>query len=249
MCIHRRTSWHTGDRAGWTSRLFRGVLRQSSRRTAGPTRAVGAPPPHGPCRRHTLGLCRPRPPSPRSSRTPSAACAPLRTRPEIALEEISPPAAARAVRVRAVAPWSTRDDDEVANGRLILLHDPAGHEAWDGTLRLVTYVTAELDAEMATDPLLPEVGWSWLTDALDQPRCAHYKAAAGTVTQTLSTRFGDLAGQPPTADIEIRASWTPIDRDFEAHLDGWCALLASTAGLPPPGVVALPPPARARQRR
>ncbi|GAB3956502.1 hypothetical protein GCM10027614_68920 [Micromonospora vulcania] len=37
-----------------------------------------------------------------------------------------------------------RDDDEVANGRLILLHDPVGHEAWQGTLRLVTYVTAEL---------------------------------------------------------------------------------------------------------
>ena len=42
------------------------------------------------------------------------------------------------------------------------------------------------DAEMATDPFLPEVGWSWLTDALDH-HGAHYKAAAGTVTQTLGT--------------------------------------------------------------
>jgi len=159
-------------------------------------------------------------------------------RPEIALEEVSPP--------QRLAPYAyalmasvARDGEEVATGRLILLHDPAGHEAWEGTLRLVTYVTADLDAEMATDPLLPEVGWSWFTDALDH-NGAHYKAAAGTVTQTLSTRFGDIAGQPPAADIEIRASWTPVERDLEPHVEAWFALLASTAGLPPPGVVALP---------
>ena len=159
-------------------------------------------------------------------------------RPEIALEEVSAP--------KRLAPYAyamsgsvIRNGDEVASGRLILLHDPAGHEAWEGTLRLVTYVTADLDAEMATDPLLPEVGWSWLTDALDTYD-ARYTAAAGTVTQTLSTRFGDIAGAPTAADIEIRASWTPLDRDLEPHVDAWCALLASTAGLPPPGVAALP---------
>ena len=162
----------------------------------------------------------------------------VRPRPEIILEEVSPPARL-APYAYAVFATVQRDGAEVGSGRLILLHDPAGHEAWEGTLRLVTYVTAELDAEMATDPLLPEVGWSWLTDALDLSH-APYKAAAGTVTQTLSTRFGDLSGTPPTADIEIRASWTPVDRGLEPHLEAWCALLASTAGLPPPGVVALP---------
>jgi len=162
-----------------------------------------------------------------------------RPREEILLEEVSPPKrlAPYAYAISATIP---RGDEDIASGRLILLHDPAGHEAWEGTLRLVTFVTAELDAEMATDPFLPEVGWSWLTDALDH-HGAHHKAVAGTVTQTLSTRFGDLAGAPPTADIEIRASWTPTDRDLEPHLDAWCALLASTAGLPPPGVVTLPP--------
>src|SRR6188508_2821556 len=143
-------------------------------------------------------------------------------RPEIELREVPAP--------QRLAPYAfalsgavVRLDDEVATGRLILLHDPAGHEAWEGTLRLVTYVTAELEAEMATDPLLPEVGWSWLTDALDLSH-APYKAAAGTVTQTLSTRFGDLAGTPASADIEIRASWTPVDRGLEPHLQAWCGL-------------------------
>jgi hypothetical protein len=166
----------------------------------------------------------------------------VRPRPEITLEEVSPPAR---LAPYAFAMFATvrRDDAEVGSGRLVLLHDPEGHEGWGGTLRLVTYVTAEIEAEMATDPLLPEVGWSWLADALDNHQAA-YKAPAGTVTQTLSTRFGDLAGTPPTADIEIRASWTPIDRGMEAHLRAWCTLLASTAGLPPPAVVALPRPVR-----
>lgn len=158
-------------------------------------------------------------------------------RSEISLEEISPP--------QRLAPYAyalsgsvLRRDDEVATGRLILLHDPAGHDAWHGTMRLVTYVTAELEPELAADPLLPAVGWSWLTDALDS-QSAGYAAIGGTVTQTLSTRFGELAGTPTAADVEIRASWTPLDCCLGGHLLAWCDLLASTAGLPPPGVTAL----------
>src|SRR5215212_5989475 len=77
-----------------------------------------------------------------------------RVRDEILLEEIGAP--------RKLAPYAfalsaavlrdgRRDGDEVATGRLILLHDPAGHEAWDGTTRLVTYITAELEPELASD--------------------------------------------------------------------------------------------------
>ncbi len=159
-------------------------------------------------------------------------------RTEIDLEEISAP--------QRLAPYAyalsgsvLRRDDEVATGRLILLHDPAGHEAWSGTMRLVTYVTAELEPELAADPLLPAVGWSWLIDALEG-QAARYSAIGGTVTQTLSTRFGEIAGAPTAADLEIRASWTPQDGCMTAHLHAWCGLLASTAGLPPPGVTALP---------
>jgi hypothetical protein len=126
----------------------------------------------------------------------------------------------------------------VASGRLILLHDPAGHDAWQGNLRLVTLITAELESDMAGDPLLPAVAWTWLTDGLEQ-HTAGYTAIGGTITQTTSTRFGELAGPAPTADLEIRASWTPTSEDLGAHLQGWCTMLASTAGLPPPGVTAL----------
>jgi Protein of unknown function (DUF3000) len=162
-------------------------------------------------------------------------------RPEITLEDLAPPQRL-APFAHAFAGTVSRAGDEVANGRLILLYDPAGQDAWAGTLRLVTYVTAELEPELATDPLLPAVGWSWLTDAL-AAQGARYVAAGGTVTQTSSTRFGDLAAGPATADLEIRASWTPLGPDLGSHVEAWYALLASTAGLPPPGVTALAWPA------
>lgn len=165
-----------------------------------------------------------------------------RPRPEILLEEVPAPQRlapyAHALGA-AVLPDPARPDEDVATGRLILLHDPAGHEAWGGTMRLVTYITAELEPDLAADPLLPGVGWSWLVDAL-QAHEAAYARLGGTVTQTLSTRFGSLAGPPTAADMEIRASWTPLHADLRPHAQAWCALLASTAGLPPPGVTALP---------
>jgi hypothetical protein len=164
-------------------------------------------------------------------------------RPEIVLEDLAPPQRL-APYAHALTGTVSRAGDEVATGRLILLHDPAGHEGWDGTLRLVTYVTAELEPDLATDPLLPQVGWSWLTDGLAAHE-AGYRALAGTVTQTSSTRFGELSGPPTSADLEIRASWTPDSTDLAAHLEAWCAVLASTAGLPPPGVTALSWPADA----
>ncbi len=156
------------------------------------------------------------------------------TRPEIVLED-APAPSKLAPFAHAMGGTVSRDGDEVATGRLILLHDPAGHEAWDGTLRLVTYVTAELESEIASDPLLSQVAWSWLVDALEHNDAGH-RAIGGTVTLTASTRFGDLAGPPTVADLEIRASWTPDDESIDAHMRAWCALLASTAGLPPPGV-------------
>src|SRR5438874_9307519 len=155
-------------------------------------------------------------------------------RPEIQLEDLAPPQRL-APYAHAIGGIVSRDGEEVATGRLVLLHDPAGQEAWDGTMRLVTYVTSELEPELASDPLLPAVGWSWLTDALGVHEAA-YANIGGTVTQTSSTRFGALAGPPTAADLEIRASWTPLDDELGAHLEAWCALLSSTAGLPPPGV-------------
>ena len=133
---------------------------------------------------------------------------------------------------------------EVGSGRLVLLHDPTGNAAWDGTFRCVTFARAEVDAEMVTDPLLAQVGWSWLTDALATHRAA-YTAASGTGTSVSSQSFGGMADEPLRAEVEVRASWTPDLVDGEgltAHLHAWAELLCTTAGLPPlpAGVVLMP---------
>lgn len=133
---------------------------------------------------------------------------------------------------------NTGDDDDdapVASARLVLLHDPDGHQAWDGVLRVVIYVRAELDGELAGDPLLPEVGWSWLVEALELSG-ARFTALGGTVTQTSSARFGDIAGPVHDHEIELRASWTPTDAELTSHATAFCTLLATAAGLPPVGV-------------
>lgn len=140
-------------------------------------------------------------------------------------------------------------DQDLADGRLVLLHDPAGHDAWRGAFRLVTLVRAELEPEMAADPLLPEVCWSWLTGALTARGLACGEPS-GTVTRASSHYFGGLSERAPASQIEIRASWTPREGlggvpDTAAHLASWCDLLAQIAGLPPAGpgdasVVTLP---------
>lgn len=135
-----------------------------------------------------------------------------------------------------------RGDEEVATGRFVVLHDPAGQEGWGGTTRIVAFVQSEVDAEMAADPSLGQAGWSWLTDALAG---LPHTAAGGTVTRTVSARFGDIVQTEEASEVEIRASWTPLEApsgelDLVSHLRAWCALLCSTAGLPPPGVAALP---------
>ncbi|GIL26578.1 DUF3000 domain-containing protein [Actinocatenispora comari] len=161
----------------------------------------------------------------------------VRPRAEIALDPLPAPKRL-APFAHAIGATVLRDEDEVSTGRLVLLYDPQGHPAWQGTLRLVSYITAEIEPELAADPLLPAVGWSWLIDALDA-HGADYTAVGGTVTQTTSTRFGELSGPPAAADLEIRASWTPLSTELGVHLESWCALLSSTAGLPPPGVADL----------
>jgi hypothetical protein len=172
-------------------------------------------------------------------------------RPEIVLEETPAPQrlAPHAVALTADVIAPQDPDTELGTGRLVLLHDPAGHEAWQGTFRVVTYVRAELEHEMASDPLLPGVGWAWLTEALDG-HGATFSAASGTVTRVASESFGAISGEPASAQIEIRASWTPLDDAFDAHLLAWCDLLCTTAGLPPlaPGVVTLPTRRRANRR-
>lgn len=173
-------------------------------------------------------------------------------RPELLIEEIPAP--------QRIAPYAVAlsadvevGEEELGNGRLVLLHDPAGNPAWAGTFRCVTYARAEVDAEMVTDPLLAEVGWSWLVDALERHHAA-YAEPSGTVTAVASQSFGSMADDPRRAEVEIRASWTPLiaaGTDMGAHVNAWQDLLCMVSGLPalPDGVVPIPLHRSGKRRR
>jgi Protein of unknown function (DUF3000) len=172
-------------------------------------------------------------------------------RPEIELGPIRPP--------QRLAPFSyalgaevKHPDREIvpersdgdAFGRLILLYDPEGADAWDGTIRLVAYIQADLDPSEAVDPLLPEVAWSWLVDALEA-RMKHVTALGGTVTATTSVRYGDISGPPRAHELELRASWTATTPQVGVHVEAFCEVLEHAAGLPPTGVTDLSSRSRA----
>lgn len=140
----------------------------------------------------------------------------------------------------------TIDDEDLGTGRLILLHDPAGNDAWAGEWRLVAYARADIDPAMITDPLLAEVGWAWLTEALEG-HGASFHSASGTVTRVATENFGGMAEDEGSAQIEIRASWSPEvpgtgSLDIASHVEAWAELLCTAVGLEPvpEGVAAMP---------
>lgn len=163
-------------------------------------------------------------------------------RPEVSIEEIPSPQRIAPYSVAISAEVVVADDDR-GSGRLVLLHDPAGNEAWDGTFRCVTYSKADVEPEMVRDPMLAEVVWSWLVEALET-RGATYREPSGTVSAVISTPFGELAADPGSAEVEIRASWTPDlgpGYSLAHHAAAWQDVLCTLSGLPPvpPGVVPL----------
>ncbi len=155
-----------------------------------------------------------------------------RLRSEVRLTEVPAPG--------RVAPYSValsaeivgpEADSELASGRFVLLHDPAGQEAWEGTFRAVTLVRATLEAELGGDPLLCEAAWTWVEESL-QSTGARYQALGGTVTRVVSQSFAALAERPPEVEVELRASWSPLG-DLGDHLEAWATVLSTAAGLPP----------------
>ena len=163
-------------------------------------------------------------------------------RPEIALGTVRPPQKlapfSHAVSLEVTQPEADivpESSDDDAFGRLILLHDPRSEETLDGDMRLVAYIQADMDASLAEDPLLPQVAWQWLTEALAENN-AELSNLGGTVTTTNSVRYGEIGGKPQAFQLEMRASWTARGTDLRTHVESFAQVLANVAGLPPVGV-------------
>src|SRR6266480_4319246 len=177
-------------------------------------------------------------------------------RPELAFEDVPAP--------RTLAPFATAfaataraDGTDVASGRFVLLYDPAGQRGWAGPLRVIIYIRADLEPEIAADPMVGEVAWSWLTEALDA-RTAGYAEPSGTVTRVVTEGFGAKRAEPRATGFELRASWSPLgsgtagppedgaDGGLAGHMAAWCGTMCAAAGLAPlaAGVSALRPATR-----
>lgn len=132
-------------------------------------------------------------------------------------------------------------DEELASGRLVVLHDPAGNEGWQGRYRMVVLVQAQLEPEFAVEAMLGDVAWSWVTESLELADAPAHELGC-TATRVVSQSYGSLAGRPSTVDVEMRVSWTPEETagpetdaptDLGSHFAAWGAMLGAAGGLPP----------------
>jgi hypothetical protein len=123
--------------------------------------------------------------------------------------------------------------DERSEGRLILLFNPDGEESWGGASRLVAYVRSQVSAAQSEND---EAAWGALTDALVTAGALH-SALVGTVTSSRSTRFGHHTQWSPerdhSAEITLRASWSPVGDQVRRHGEAWCRLLTTIGDTAP----------------
>jgi len=175
------------------------------------------------------------PPVPAAFAAASAAVREALSRDDLAVSEIPAPGglAPHALALAGdVVGASGRADAELGTGRFVLLYDESAPEAWGGVFRVVCFAQAPLETDLALDPFVADVAWSWLVDSLDAGGASRH-SASGTATKVLSSGYGELAAQGDGAQIEIRASWSPEDAQLAPHVEGWGELLCMLAGLPP----------------
>lgn len=156
----------------------------------------------------------------------------LPVRPEVQIEDIPAPRRLAPYTAALSGTVSAGGDSAAALGRLIILYDPDGTRDWPGPFRVVAYAGAELESEIAADPLIGQVTWSWLEEALNACGAQHH-TLSGTVTRATTEGYAAKADQPVSTEVELRASWTPDGEDLSSHMAAWVALLSSIAGLPP----------------
>jgi len=153
-------------------------------------------------------------------------------REEILLTQIPSPKgiAPEAVAISAEIAHETASDHGVS--RLVFCRDPQMPEGWHSEFRIIGYAKSPIELEMAKDDYTSSMPWEWLRDSL-KAAGAQFGHEAGTTTTVISTGHGSLVSQPQHGELEIRASWAPMDFDLSAHLKGWIELVALISGLPP----------------
>ena len=127
---------------------------------------------------------------------------------------------------------------EVGSGRLVVLHDPTCPPSWQSDTRIVAYVEADIDSEMAEDQLLTDVGWTWVQEALAEAlRSGHLFGAGLDVTDPEPLRADHpLVDLPNCLVVPHIASASERTRDRMAEKAAR-NLLAGLRGEPLPDAV------------
>jgi Protein of unknown function (DUF3000) len=164
-------------------------------------------------------------------------------RPELAMIQIEAPTnlASDAIAFAAnIETTATGAHSDLGTGRFILLHEPDDQEQWGGRFRIVCFAKSPLETDLGADEQMSDVSWDWLTEALAR-HGAHFSHEAGTATRVISSGFGSLSGQSDHAELEMRASWSPLSFSMAPHLEAWQDLVCVMSGFSPTveGVTAL----------
>lgn len=163
-------------------------------------------------------------------------------REELTLTQIPAPAklAKEAIAFAAdVASEHVHDHTDAGTGRLVVMYEPTPQEQWGGKLRVVAFAKSPLETTIGADEEISEVAWAWLMEAL-RNRGAEFSHEAATITRVISSGYGSLSNQGHHAELEMRASWSPVG-DLAPHFEAWEDLVCMMSGYPllPHSVVAL----------
>ena len=161
-------------------------------------------------------------------------------RDELVIEQIAAPGKLAKFEVAFSANVDASATDvasDLGTGRFVLLWDKDEPEPWHSRFRVITFAKSPLETNIGADELISDVACAWLTEAL-QHRHADFIAEAGTATRIISSGYGALSNQSDHAELEIRASWSPINTNAASHLEAWQDLVCIMSGFPnlPSGV-------------
>jgi hypothetical protein len=130
-----------------------------------------------------------------------------------------------------VKPDSVHEKIDLGTGRIVFLWDDEPQESWASRFRVIVFAKSPVETEIGADEFSGGLPWTWLMAALESSG-ANYAAEAGTTTRVISTGFGSLTHQPQHAELELRASWSPLDTDLGKHFEAWQSLICMMSGLP-----------------
>lgn len=114
-------------------------------------------------------------------------------------------------------------------GRIVFIYDESQFETWGSNMRVIAYAKSPYENEMALEDDYANFCWELLTRSLSN-NAVEFSHEAGTVTKMTATGMGSLSDEKVGSEVELRASWSPIDKDLARHFAAWQDLVAALAG-------------------